>query len=463
MQFSNIDNTPLHSLFQKLYFNAITAILVCLLNSICSASAFATVETVAITQDSMNLGRHLQYWIAPASGGSLEAALALDDHAWTKVDKDTPNFGFTRDTYWFRTNIRNELNDKQDFLLEFAYPPVDLIDLTVLYSNHTSAHFLTGDNSPFESRPREHHNFVIPIKLQPGESAQLVFKIQTEGALQVPLTLYEQTHFFAIDQRNEMAIGAYFGILIIMGIYNLFIFTAIRDVAYIYYTFSIAASAFMQFALHGVGFQLIWREHEFFNHYAIPLSICLNIIFTCMFSLAFLRLKEINTAIYQMFRLFILGGLVGVILTLTGPYNLVVRLSAVIGMVGCFAFIFAGWTLWLKGYQHARYYALAWTSVLLLTVLLGLNKFGWIPRTAFTEYSMQVGGILEAVLLSFALADRINTEKRARSEQERALRLEISAKEEQMRHRERLIEAENKAKSQFITIMSHELRTPLNG
>lgn len=451
----------------------------CFLLLLTRVACAGALEPVGINQPATNLGRHLQYWIVPDGGSADLASVAqLPDTAWTPVDKETPNFGFTAAAYWFRVSIKNEFSSHSRYLLEFAYPALDLIDLTVNYSNRKSAHFLTGDSLPFETRPVEHHNFVIPIQLEAGESAQLIFKIQTEGALQIPLVLYEEAQFYANDQRDIIAVGAYFGILAIMGMYNLFIFTAIRDRSYIFYTFSMLASAFMQLALHGLGFQFVWRNQVFFNHYAIPLSISLNIIFTCIFSMAFLQLKELYKFIYTIFRFFVLAGLFCVLLTITGAYNLASQLSAAIGIVGCCAFLAGGWTLWLKGHQHARYYALAWTSVLVLTILLGLNKFGILPRTAFTEYSMQVGGILEAVLLSFALADRINTEKRekfraqeqalalekrARSEQERALRLEIEAKEDQMRHRERIIEAENKAKNQFIMVMSHELRTPLNG
>ena len=41
---------------------------------------------------------------------------------------------------------------------------------------------------------------------------------------------------------------------------------------------------------------------------------------------------------------------------------------------------------------------------------LGLNKLGWFPRNALSEYTIQIGSMIEIWLLSFALGERINIE-----------------------------------------------------
>jgi diguanylate cyclase (GGDEF)-like protein len=47
-------------------------------------------------------------------------------------------------------------------------------------------------------------------------------------------------------------------------------------------------------------------------------------------------------------------------------------------------------------------------------LILALNKVGLIPSNLFTEYATHIGSALEVVLLSFALAERINEERRLR-------------------------------------------------
>ena len=69
---------------------------------------------------------------------------------------------------------------------------------------------------------------------------------------------------------------------------------------------------------------------------------------------------------------------------------------------------------WYQGETTARYYTTASASLLVGGVALALNKLGIIPKNLFTDYSAQFGSALEVILLSFALADRINQERRLR-------------------------------------------------
>jgi diguanylate cyclase (GGDEF)-like protein len=66
----------------------------------------------------------------------------------------------------------------------------------------------------------------------------------------------------------------------------------------------------------------------------------------------------------------------------------------------------------LKGHPGARYFLLAWTLLLVAVAVMAMRNMGWLPTTTLTNYSMQIGSSLEMLLLSFALADRINVMRR---------------------------------------------------
>src|SRR5690606_41593503 len=74
----------------------------------------------------------------------------------------------------------------------------------------------------------------------------------------------------------------------------------------------------------------------------------------------------------------------------------------------------SGMLRWGQGYSSARYYTIAWSVLLLGGAILAMNKFDIVPRNFLTERIIQVGSALEVILLSFALADRLNHEKRKR-------------------------------------------------
>jgi diguanylate cyclase (GGDEF)-like protein len=87
--------------------------------------------------------------------------------------------------------------------------------------------------------------------------------------------------------------------------------------------------------------------------------------------------------------------------------------------------------------------------MLLGGAILALNKFNIIPRNFFTENAVQFGSAIEVILLSFALADRLNQEKKERFEaQVSALeseRIANAAQAEALVHEREAREAQDRA------------------
>jgi len=98
-------------------------------------------------------------------------------------------------------------------------------------------------------------------------------------------------------------------------------------------------------------------------------------------------------------------------------------------MVVCMTLILSGAYRWYRGDVYARYFTIAWFSLLLGGLILALNKITILPQNIFTENATQIGSAIEIVLLSLALADRLYQEKSASiSAQQQALVQERAAR-----------------------------------
>src|SRR5690606_33597488 len=67
--------------------------------------------------------------------------------------------------------------------------------------------------------------------------------------------------------------------------------------------------------------------------------------------------------------------------------------------------------LWRKGNINARNFLIAWSALIVFTMAKILMIQGHLPHTFVTENGQFIGFIAEVLLLSFALADRINRER----------------------------------------------------
>jgi signal transduction histidine kinase/CheY-like chemotaxis protein len=180
----------------------------------------------------------------------------------------------------------------------------------------------------------------------------------------------------------------------------------------------------------------------------LGMTVSAAIGFGAFFTIELLRLRNNYKRLYQCLYILAIIASTNALAAFFIPYHGSVLVSLVASLTGCCLGLTAGLLSWRRGYPPARYYTLAWACFLIGTCIFAFNKFGVLPANLFTENAMQLGSALEVVLLSFALANRINVAQQEKGQAER--------------DRE-IAEQSARAKNQFLATMSHEIRTPLNG
>ncbi len=247
---------------------------------------------LTLDQDHYTLGPYLEYLQDPHGQWTYAEVSSppLVDHF--KDHNDTVfSVGFTDVTYWLRIKIfhpTQENSDKTTWLLELGYPLLDQVELYYLdAANHLSIH-KTGDHLPFAQREVQHHSFVFPVGIQPGQTQTLYLRIQTEGSLQIPLTLWSPIAFSEQVSHEQLGLGFYYGIMLAMVGYNLFLFLSIRDRSYLYYILYITCSALTQFSLHGLAYAYLWPDQPWWANHSIPFFLGLTSFWALQFSRSFL-------------------------------------------------------------------------------------------------------------------------------------------------------------------------------
>ena len=425
------------------------------------AAQEAAHNTLALRGDTLthpHAHSHARFHCAPADNApSMDTLLRDPDSvAWRQAGRHVPNFGFTRDQCWFRLPVQHQGDRSQQWLLQVGYALLSEIDFALRHEDgRITDRARAGNDLRFDLRPYPHQLPVFPLALAPGEAAEIFLRISSAYSLQVPLTIMERGALERQAQNTLLLQGLFFGAMLVMILYNLFLYFSIREKAYLLYVaWSFSITLFLAI-LHGFTQRYFWPGSTLLSAYGTLYLLPLIVLLPPLFTIHFLDLQRRAPGLAKLLRAHVGIGIGLLMLTPFVPRDTMVPVQVLAFLAMDISILAVGVLRMRAGDPEARIFTVAWSCFIAGAAVLALNRFGLLPRTGLTEHLIQVGVFAEVVLLSFALAYRINRlkEEYSQSLQERA-QAEMDAFK---------AGARNQAKSEFLATMSHEIRTPMNG
>ncbi|MBK8972102.1 MAG: EAL domain-containing protein [Hahellaceae bacterium] len=340
--------------------------------------------------------------------------LARDTTVWQVSQKATPNFGYSKSTWWFALPVVNASHESIDRLVEVSYPPLDEVDFIWQVAGQHPQHLTMGDRVAFSARQIAHRNYLFSLTLAPMQEGLLILKVRSSSSLQLPLVLFDPATFHVKDQFALTGQMLYFGAMLVMVLFNAFLYLSLRERVYLHYILFVTCFMLVQACLHGFPNQFFFQDTPWLQDQLLLVSIPGIVLFASLFTRNFLSLQEHSPR----FNIFFIGmavyAAVMVVAGLFVPYSKAILFNVIGVLPASLGCLIIGPVLWKQGHRIARFYTLAWLSITIASFLLALNKIGLLPRNFFTENGLQFGSVLEAILLSLALADRLNFEREAR-------------------------------------------------
>ncbi|WP_160152449.1 diguanylate cyclase [Microbulbifer sp. ALW1] len=378
-------------------------LLICL-----SLGAAANPFVVEEEQRPHALTSHLRILVDEQGSLALPEVLDADAKQQLKpIEGERANFGFSKATYWVAVTLQNPTTAPVGLILHQDYPLIDHLDFWSQDSAGDWTQIATGDRRPFHSRPLNLRDFVFPITL-PANSIQTYYlRYQTAGSMNIGLSVSSKTAFLPQLGKEQILLGVYYGGFLVLVIYNLFLFLAVRDRAYAYYM-GYAVSYGLYFGIHnGISYQYLWPE----NPWLANQSLVVLLGFTLIFGIQFVRTvcsgprlaprtdKVARWLLYLLIPLTIVSPFV--------DYGPIILILAILTLVLSILFMVMGVISLLRGSVPARYFLVGWTALLVSVVIYMLKTFGLVPHNSFTHNAFQVGALVEMVLLSLALGARV--------------------------------------------------------
>jgi two-component sensor histidine kinase len=333
---------------------------------------------------------------------------------------ESPGFGFTASAYWVRFAVMNPWDREIQWCLEVAYPPMDSI---VLYIPTQADQFQIkrgGDHLPFHVRDVDYKDFIFLLQTPPKSRQIYYMRFENAGAINLPLTILSLSALAEKINHEQILLGIYHGAILVMLVYNFFIFISIRDPSYLYYVLFNCGWVLAMLTLNGLAFQYLWPHAVWWANNSLLFFFCFSFMWGVQFSRSFLDTARHTPVCDVMLRALLALAVLGMACALLTTYHISVRLTNIIGMTCVLVWITGFLCLW-RGVRAARYYVIAWSALILGITILSLKNLGILPYNTFTVWAPQLGSATEITLLSLGLADRIRTLRQEKERAEKAL------------------------------------------
>ncbi len=400
----------------KFYFNRVFLPAAVLLLSACAVFA---ADPLIINEDSSGrpLSGHLEYFLDDDGGLDIAAVAAPGfpfraAPAWS----DSPSFGYSRGALWMRFLVYNPSPAPVDWYLEYNYPIIDQVELFIPEGSgfqRTAA----GDNRPFAERPVEYRSPVFQLAQKGGTTAYYL-RVQSQGSLTVPLVAWLPKEFEKMKAAEMILLGIYYGIMLGLALYNVFLFISVRERSYLYLLLFIFGVSVFTMVHNGLGFQYLWPESVRWQNRAHPFLMFFVNAVALQFTRHFLSTSERMPRLDVPVRLLAAANLPVLAVPFIMEYYYATQISVIMSGLSGSMLIITGVAGFLLRLREARFYLTACLCFLVGVLLMVLRAYGLLPENPITAWTYQIGSSVMVLLFSLGVADKINT---MRGERERAL------------------------------------------
>ncbi|KZX83184.1 hypothetical protein A3715_05320 [Oleiphilus sp. HI0009] len=349
----------------------------------------------------------------------------LPEDKWTQGASEQRSFGFTNAQLWFKTRVKNGADKANNFILEIDYAQLDHVVFNARKQDGTELGLATGDRKHFAHRQVDDPGILFRFSLEPNEEIEIYTSVKTKGSMTVPMLIWEETHYFEQASKEQKVHFFYYGVLTIIAIINLAVFLRLGERLYLYYALAIASYLLFFASSRGYIHQHFLNDLPELNGRLFLASMPLLSIFSLLFAKLFLRMKSISPRFDKLLQAMIALELIHLCIILFADYSIAVRISVVGALLLFSVLAFAGPIAWYKGLRSGIYFTVAWIPLTVGFAITSGRTTGALPNTFWTEYAMQIGSGLEALILTLALADRLYREREKKiSAQSKSLHIE---------------------------------------
>ena len=374
--------------------------------------------------------------------------------------------------FWLRFKLKDLSSDKYTWLLELYDNRLDDIVLYIPKADGSYEVFRAGDNRLFSQKGFQHINFVFQLPSLASSETVVYLRLYSKHEIYLYGLIRSVQRYVSYTSHEYFYVSIFYGILLALAIYNFLMLLTVRDRdnSYIYYILYVMSTGFYSLSRDGMGFQFVWPNYPFLNTFAEPLGLYCIAITLLLYAKEFLNTRINNPLLNKLIIVtVIVRTLVFVFgLTVSGQFTRDIYMDFPLMLL---AYV-AGFLSYKKGYKASRYYIIGFTFLFVDFCIILLEAFGVVINDVLAFYSFNIGVVIQLVVFSIALADRIRLIIREKNIAQETLILQLKTQEaykdllnlqleEKVKERTAELEEKNNQLDSFVYKASHDIKGPL--
>lgn len=357
--------------------------------------------------------RAIEAWptVTLLSDPSLD--LSVDD-ILARADQFTPppsvgaTLGVRPDAVWLRIPFKVASTSDAEWILDINHSDVNHLGIYLTTDGYVIQQATLGSLQPYAQRPLQSRSHSLALNVQAGRDYELLVRVQTRGAMILPITFFKPAAMLSKAVNEQMLQGVLTGLALCLLVYSLGQWVSLREPLFIYYAVLTSGSLLFSMHLFGVGRQFLWSDSLWHEVHMGGLSALLA---TCG-SFLFIGQALSEPGSSPRFLRFMRGGaaLCAVLALAYGLDALSTRaITAIVSILGLMPVLMGipgAARRAFRGDGVGSSLLLAWLVYFVATaIVIGVIN-GWVPVNFWTLHSFQFGATIDMLLFMRVLGLR---------------------------------------------------------
>ena len=302
---------------------------------------------------------------------------------------------------WLRATVLNEAGPRTSWVLRSRLFDAGTVEVYTESPDGRVQRLVLGPAGPgARGRVVANRCFNLPLPLQPGQATTLYLRT---GPGMLDYRLCEINHLQELSYWENTVLGLFFGAMLMLALYHLFLFVSLREPAYGYYVGYVLSFGTVNLLYKGL---LLWwlPNLGIETHFVLRLLMSVaTTIFSALLTRAYLETRRLTPRLDWLLTAIVLTAPLPLLVHWLWPGHTGV-LSQVLPLLSGGATLLVGVVVLRTGYRPARYYMVGAGLVIVSVGVYSLTQLGLLPSNMWTMNGSGLAWLLDMVCLSLGLA-----------------------------------------------------------